>query len=189
MTPHSLTAFLSVHGLWILAPAALVEGPLVTVIAGALAAQGLLALPAVIAVATLADLAGDAALWLVGRKLRHRLPRRLQRAVIRRIPPQRLRRNAGRILMFGKLTHSAGALVLLAAGMARVPFWPFLGFNLTATLPKVVALAAFGWVFGLTVTASKSWLAVLPAVLLLFALGSAALWLRLQGKPRCASHA
>lgn len=189
MTAEALTAFLAAHGLWFLAPLALLEGPLVTIAAGALAAKGILPLPAVLAIATAADLAGDALLWLAGRFLRHHLPRRLHRNILRAVPPRSLRRNAGRILTLGKLTHSAGALVLVAAGMARVPFLRFLGFNLAATLPKVAALAAAGWTFGASISETGGRLALLLPILSIAALGLVVLWLRPAGKTPCASVA
>ena len=184
MTAETVTAFLSAHGLWLLGPVALVEGPLATLAAGALAAKGTLSLGGVITVATLADLVGDALLWLAGRHLRHRIPRRLTRRISRTIPLSDLRRNAGRILVFGKLTHCLGAPLLVASGMARVPLLAFLGFNLAATIPKVTALALIGWAFG-TAIGQCGWL--VPASLSVFALtlATAVLWLRKHGK----SHA
>lgn len=182
MTPASVMAVLSTHGLWLLAPAALVEGPFATLAAGALAAGGTLPLGGVILVATLADLAGDALLWGAGRALRHRLPRGLSRRINRTVPLADLRRNAGRVLVYGKLTHSIGALVLLASGMARVPLLPFLGFNLAATLPKAAILALLGYAFG-TGLRDSDWLVPLGLALCALTLGFALLWLRKQGKP------
>lgn len=183
MTSGTITDFLTAHGLWLLAPAALVEGPLATIAAGALAAQGILPLAGVIAVATLADLAGDALLWLAGRSLRHRMPRKLSRRINRTVPLADLRRNAGRVLVFGKLAHSIGAVVLLASGMARVPLLPFLGFNLAATIPKAAALALLGWAFGASLDRSGDWLSPLGLGLCALSLGIALVWLRKQGKP------
>lgn len=182
MTAETVTAFLAAHGLWLLGPVALVEGPLATLVAGALAGKGTLSLGGVITVATLADLAGDSVLWLVGRHLRHRIPRRFIRRLHPTIPLSDLRRNAGRILVFGKLTHCLGAPLLVASGMARVPFLPFLGFNLAATIPKITAFALLGWAFGTTI-GQCSWL--VPASLAVFALtlATAFLWLRKHGKP------
>ncbi len=180
MTTNALTALITTHGLWLMAPLALIEGPLVTVAAGALAAQGLLSLGGVIVAATIADLCGDALLWLAGRHLRRRLPRKLARRITRRLPLADLRRNAGRVLVFGKLTHSMGAFVLFAAGVARVPFLRFLGFNAAATLPKVTALALLGWSFGTTLAGIGTPLA--PA-LLTVSLAISVFWLRKQGHP------
>lgn len=189
MTPDTLQTFVAQHGLWLMAAAAILEGPLVTIAAGALVAKGTLGLPAVLAIATAADLTGDAALWLAGRHLRRLLPHRLRRRMARNTALRSLRQQAGRVLIMGKLTHSAGAIVLLAAGMARVPFARFLGFNLIATLPKVAACTAIGWAFGHSLTQAGFWLTTLSAACLVMALGLMALWLRTQGKPRCASPA
>lgn len=52
------------------------------------------------------------------------------------------------MLLFGKLTHSAGFAVLLAAGAAHVKLRPFLGFNLLGALPKVLVLVLAGYWFG-----------------------------------------
>ncbi len=188
MTGEAITAFLSAHGLWIMAPAALLEGPFVTIVAGALAAQGTLNLGGVILTALLADLVGDALLWLVGRFLRDRLPRRMARRINRTIPLADLRKHSVRILLFGKLAHSLGAAVLVAAGMARVPFVPFLLVNLVATIPKVTVLALLGWTFGASIANGPDWLAPLGMAFLVMALGISIYWLRKQGKSRCAFH-
>jgi membrane protein DedA with SNARE-associated domain len=60
----------------------------------------------------------------------------------------RIRTRAGAMLLFGKLTHSAGFAVLLAAGAARVDLRRFLAFNLLGTLPKVLVLVLLGYWFG-----------------------------------------
>lgn len=189
MTADTVTIFLAADGLWLLAPLALVEGPIVTIAAAALAAKGILPLPAVIAIATAADLTGDALLWIVGRKLRHALPRGLHRRIARTIPPRHMRRKAGRILTLGKITHSAGAVVLVAAGMARVPFARFLAFNLAATLPKVAAFAAIGWTFGATFAGQNILAVLVPPILFAATLALVALWLRPARKLPCASVA
>lgn len=182
MTAAAFSELLATHGLWLMAPLALVEGPLVTVAAGTLAAQGVLPLGGVILTATAADLCGDVLLWLSGRHLCRQLPFRLKRRIVRRVPFADLRRNAGRVLLFGKLTHSLGAAVLLASGMARVPFMPFVTINLLATVPKVCAFALLGWAFGHTLTGNDRLFAPLGFLTLAATAGIAALWLRKKGK-------
>jgi len=82
------------------------------------------------------------------------------------------RHRGGRILVLGKLTHSAGALVLTAAGAARMPVAPFLFFNLVATVPKSLALLALGicaghaWERIDTWIANGSWIALALGLLL-----------------------
>jgi membrane protein DedA with SNARE-associated domain len=60
----------------------------------------------------------------------------------------RIRTRAGAMLLFGKLTHSAGFAVLLAAGAAHVELRRFLAFNLLGTLPKSLVLVLLGYWFG-----------------------------------------
>ena len=60
----------------------------------------------------------------------------------------RIRTRAGAMLLFGKLTHSAGFAVLLAAGAAHVKLRRFLAFNLLGTLPKSLLLVLLGYWFG-----------------------------------------
>ena len=60
----------------------------------------------------------------------------------------RIRTRAGAMLLFGKLTHSAGFAVLLAAGAAHVKLRRFMAFNLLGTLPKSLVLVLLGYWFG-----------------------------------------
>jgi membrane protein DedA with SNARE-associated domain len=149
---------LAVYGYAALLPLTAIEGPAVTVFAGFLAAQGLFDLAGVYAVAVLGDLIGDVMYYAVGRWAsgrwmvqpkanRHgRWAARLHQRVSVLAP--RIRTRAGAMLLFGKLTHSAGFAVLLAAGAARVDLRRFLAFNLLGTLPKVLVLVLLGYWFG-----------------------------------------
>jgi membrane protein DedA with SNARE-associated domain len=141
-----------------LLPLTAIEGPAVTVFAGFLAAQGLFDLAGVYAVAVLGDLIGDVMYYAVGRwasgrwmvqpksNRQGRWAARLHQRVSVLAP--RIRTRAGAMLLFGKLTHSAGFAVLLAAGAARVDLRRFLAFNLLGTLPKVLVLVLLGYWFG-----------------------------------------
>ncbi|MCB1359868.1 MAG: VTT domain-containing protein [Rhodobacter sp.] len=132
------------HGLLILAPLAVLEGPVVSIVAGYLASRGVLLLRAVIPVVILADLLGDVALYALGRWGRRFLPPRPALARMAR----RLRDDGTRILVLGKLTHTAGFAVLIAAGVARFPLGRFVLVNLVATIPKSLVFLALGWTFG-----------------------------------------
>jgi membrane protein DedA with SNARE-associated domain len=149
---------LAVYGYAALLPLTAIEGPAVTVFAGFLAAQGLFDIAGVYAVAVLGDLIGDVMYYAVGRwasrrwmvqpkaNRRGRWAARLHQRVSVLAP--RIRTRAGAMLLFGKLTHSAGFAVLLAAGAARVDLRRFLAFNLLGTLPKVLVLVLLGYWFG-----------------------------------------
>lgn len=177
ISPETVTALVGQYGLWVLAPAAVAEGPIVTVIAGWLARIGLLDLRAVFVLVVLADLAGDVVFYGLGRWV-PLMPQRLRL----RLGLNETRLDAlaghfhcrgGRSLVFGKLTHSAGALVLVAAGMARMPLGRFVFWNLAATLPKSALFLALGWGLGDAHALIGDWLATgsLVALGLIAALG------------------
>jgi len=144
----------------------LLEGPIVTVYAALLAAQGLLSLPLVYLSVVAGDLAGDLLFYAIGRHgLGHRYwPRRFRsRGFLRRLAVLRgkLRDHAGAALLFGKLTQAFGFGILLAAGAARIRLGAFLIYNLLGTLPKSAALMAVGYFFGRyygTLSHSFQWL-------------------------------
>lgn len=179
-TPEDALHLITRNGLWVMAPIAVVEGPIVTVVAAWLASLGLLRLPAVIAVAIVADLLGDALLYALGRSAPQRLRARLglRQDRLARLSQHFDRRGAS-TLVLGKLTHSAGAAVLVAAGMARMPFGAFLWWNLVATLPKSLAFVALGWSLGGAHARIGEWISTGSLLLLagLLAVG-AVLWRR-----------
>jgi membrane-associated protein len=141
------------HGIAILAPLAILEGPIVTVVAAYLASLNLLRLVDVIFCVIIGDIIGDCILYGVGRGLLDWLPLpvRMRFGVSRRrmaVLMRTYRDNGVRVLVVGKLTHAAGFAVLVAAGAARMPFGTFVLANLLATIPKSLALVALGYLFG-----------------------------------------
>jgi membrane protein DedA with SNARE-associated domain len=163
MEGEAIRALLQEQGLAILFVLALIEGPIVTVIAGALAGRGVFDPLAVLAVALLGDVLGDALLYAMGRFCPS-LARRLfgLRAQREAVALQDLfARRGGWLLVIGKLTHVAGFAVILTAGFARMPPGAFLAFTVMAALPKVMALAGAGWVFGLSLGAGDPGFATL----------------------------
>jgi len=145
--------YLSHYGYVALFVLAVVEGPIVTILAAFLASRGVLSVPAVYVTVVLGDLAGDALYYAVGRWCLGRMPwfsgsrGRKLKGCVEKIG-ERLRAQPGRVLLFGKLTHSAGFAVLLGAGAARMRFGEFLLYNLLGTLPKSAVLVVVGYYFG-----------------------------------------
>jgi membrane protein DedA with SNARE-associated domain len=145
--------YLAAYGYVALLPLSIIEGPLVTIFAAFLASRGILNVAVVYVIVVVGDLIGDVLHYAVGRwtlqwlTARHRRwsERLRHRIAALRAPIQA---HAGRMLLFGKLTHSAGFAVLLAAGAARVPMPRFLGYNLLGTLPKSLVLVLVGYCFG-----------------------------------------
>jgi membrane protein DedA with SNARE-associated domain len=145
--------YISTYGYAAVFLLAVVEGPVVTVLAAFLATEGVLSLPAVYGIAVAGDLTGDLLLYALGRWLSGILPR--DEASWRGKIKQRMdkmkpyvQERAGRLLLFGKLTHSAGFIVLLAAGASRIRLDRFLLFNLLGSLPKSAVFVIIGVFFG-----------------------------------------
>ena len=144
MTIAALTIFLAKYGLLLLLPLAVVEGPLISVLAGALAANGVIAWYGALPLLILGDLIGDLLYYAIGRLSDSRLH---HFAVRLGIPVHRAEAFTARVaarstymLLIGKWTHAIGALVLIAAGAARVGLARFMVVNLLATVPKSALL-------------------------------------------------
>ena len=142
-----LIAALEDFGLWVVFALAVIEGPVVVLAATALAKLGMMDVRAVWAIAILADLFGDALLYLAGRHLPACLPARHRPQILRDKAEALFHRSGARLVVMAKLTHFAGLPTLIAAGFGRMPFGPFLFWNLLATVPKVSAIVLVGWVF------------------------------------------
>lgn len=141
------------HGYGLLLLATVVEGPLATMVAAYAASLGWLSVPGVLAVAVVGDLVGDLIFYALGRSghgawLAWRGPGRKRQARHLAVVRRHLRTRPGRSLLFGKLTHSVGFLVLLAAGAARVPVPRFLVYNLIGAVPKAAIFVALGYFGG-----------------------------------------
>ena len=150
------------HPFAVLFPLAVLEGPIVTVIAAWLMRDSLWDLTLVYAICVLADLVGDAGLYVLGRRTSSLSPRWRRRLGITEDRLARLWRHFSAhgpaTLAIGKLTHSAGLAVLMAAGASGMPFGKFMFWNLLATLPKTFFFVVIGYLFGAAYGAVDSWL-------------------------------
>ena len=145
----TLDGFLIAYGSALVLPLAVIEGPVVSIVAGFLSAQGYFRWFWVLCLLVCGDVIGDVVYYWIGRTgsirlagigrrlgLRGGLPAALQRD---------LARNAVKMLFIGKWTHSIGGLVLVGSGMLRVPILRFILVNLVATVPKSAVLFGFGY--------------------------------------------
>ena len=176
-----LADFLIAHGGLLLLPLAVIEGPIVSVIAGFLSARGYLDWYWALSLLVCGDLIGDVIYYWIGRSGRAPLAglgRRFMRAEPSAELTHGLRRNASRMLLIGKWTHSIGALVLMGAGMIRLNLAKFMLVNLAATLPKsgvLFGLGYFAWTYYPLLARH-----LLFGSVLLFLVGSAAILLILR---------
>ena len=154
--PHALVIrilpLLARYGYTVLLPVAVVEGPAVTMIAGALVAAGQFDPVITCILLVAADLVGDVLYYCLGRfghaPLVARLSKRLSAASEKLRPlEQRFRDNDWKLLMIGK-TQALGSVILYMAGASRTPFGRYMVLNLLGTLPKVILFEAIGYFLG-----------------------------------------
>lgn len=145
----ALGDLLATYGPAVLFPLAVMEGPVVVMTAAAFSEAFGLSAVGLWVMAVLADLAGDVLLYSLGRFAPRAVPRRLRPEGTERHLVRLFGRSGAGILLLAKWTHVAGLPTLLAAGVARMPFVPFLWWNLIGTLPKAGCLVLAGWSLGL----------------------------------------
>lgn len=152
------------HGLLLLFPLAVIEGPIITVVAGWLVRLGHLSLGWAMLVLVVADLAGDSLLYALGRYGPDNLPPTWRSALgatdtrTARMA-KHFSRHGGRTLVAAKLTHTFGFAVLVAAGVSRMSLPAFLGFNLAAAIPKTLFFLMIGYAVGEAHVTIDHWIA------------------------------
>jgi membrane protein DedA with SNARE-associated domain len=141
----------------ILLPIAIIEGPIISVIAGFLVSLHQLNLWAAFGILVLGDAIGDVGLYSLGRWGK--------KSVIDRwgprlgLTPKRMekiealfKKHAKKTLLFGKWGHAFGFPILVTAGAAKEPFGEFITVSLAGTIPKTLFLLLIGFYFGASYT-------------------------------------
>jgi membrane-associated protein len=145
----TIESFLIAYGSGLLLPLAVIEGPIVSVLAGFLSARGYFLWYWALGLLVCGDLIGDLIYYYLGRTAGTPLAVLGRRFGLRSTPSpelqRKLERSATKMLFIGKWTHSIGFLVLVASGMLRLPLAKFMLVNLLATLPKSALLFAIGY--------------------------------------------
>lgn len=174
METAAVLDLLKTHGLSLVAGLSLIEGPIVTVISAYLATLGIFRFATLIPVLIVADLLGDIVFYCLGRYGASLIPARLKPDDT--ALQDRFQRQGGRILAMGKLTHAAGAAVLVSAGIARMQVPAFLFYNTLATIPKTLFFAALGILFGHAHEAISRWIGHTSLALLALILAAGGIW-------------
>ena len=172
----------------IIFPAAVIEGPIVTVVAGFLSSLGNLNFFLAWAVVVSGDVVGDIAWYGLGRFGGRGLVDRWGHYV--GITSERVERledhfgkHGGKTLMLGKISHGVGGTILVAAGVARTAFWEFVWYNFIASIPKSLLLLLIGFYFGQALSKINSYLEFFGAITIMLGLVFAAVFIaRKYGK-------
>src|SRR5262249_35922414 len=129
-----------------------VEGPVVTVLAGFLVYAGQLNAGLAYLVIVAGDLTGDLLYYLAGTAGKRAVARfgRIVGMQTRHIETleKHYQKHPGKTLIIGKLAHGLGGPILAAAGLARMPLDSFIFYNVAATIPKSLLLMALGYFSG-----------------------------------------
>ncbi len=153
ITLDSALQLLQSHGLWLLAPFSILEGPIVTVIGAYLARLGYMPVVGVYLVCIMGDLIGDAFYYGLGRFgpqiLSERWQTRLGMTAARKLSlGNHFAEKGGRTLLFGKWTHSAGLPIMIASGMGHMNFLSYMWYNFVGTVPKTLVFVILGYFLG-----------------------------------------
>jgi len=192
-TLDAVQEIIAQHGYTLFFLLAIVEGPIVTVIAAFLAVQGYLNVVIVYIIAIAADLVGDVALYLIGRFANATFisrwgpkfgagPEQIERL------KAHFRSHGGKTLVIGKLTHSVGFVVLLGAGASSMRIGPFIWYNVLGTIPKSLLFVLMGYFFGFYFKAIDSYLARFSIVVFALAVLVAVYWLARAWRKRAATE-
>ena len=151
--PHFLLGrvlqLLGRYGYAVILPIAVVEGPGMAMIAGALVAAGQMNGLVACLLLIIADLVGDAGYYALGRLGHGPLLDRVSRWLSitpERLKPleQRFHDNDWKLILIGK-TQALGSVILYFAGASRMSFARYMGLNLLGTVPKVVLFELAGY--------------------------------------------
>ncbi len=150
----SITAGLLVSWKYVaLFPLLIIEGFVVTIVAGFLVSTHTLSFYPTLAVVVLGDICSDIFYYSLGYRSSRVLRTRWARLI--GLKPDRLKRveglydnHGGKILIAAKLTNAISLAAVVAAGLIKMPFRRFISFCIVAAIPKALILLLIGYYFG-----------------------------------------
>lgn len=156
----TLLGWLLTYRYIVLFPIAIIEGPIIAVVAGSLAANDQLNFFLAYFIIVAGDLVGDSMYYMLGRfgrnKSLHIFGRRigLAKEHTRKVDLH-FEKHAGKTLFLGKLAFSLEIPVILSAGIAHYPYPQFIKYMTAGVLPKTFGLMLVGYFFGFSIAGAK----------------------------------
>ncbi len=153
MSLDQVVELLRQYGYFLLFPLTIIEGPIVTIIAGLFVTLGIFNPATAYAIVVLGDVVGDSFWYAVGRWGGGPISRSLERffgiqqASIEKAK-ERIERNRFKSTALFKISQGIGFAGFIAAGMARVHFPLFIGACLLVTLVQAAFFLLVGMAFG-----------------------------------------
>jgi membrane protein DedA with SNARE-associated domain len=137
----------------ILLPMAIVEGPILAIIAGLLCSQGLLNAGYAYVIIVLGDIAGDTIVYLLGRWGESPVLRKLSRFLgFSEIKMAKARiffeNNPNKTISLSKLILGVGVAGIFMAGHAKIPYKKFMGICFTTSALQYIVYLSIGFLFG-----------------------------------------
>jgi membrane protein DedA with SNARE-associated domain len=151
-TLPNIITLLEAYGYVMIFPIAIVEGPIVAVLAGFLVSLGHLNWLLVFLVLMAGDMVGDTLYYALGRwggrGFLHRWGKYVGLTEDRAAAFKKtFAAHDWKIILIGK-TQAVGSAVLFAAGVARMPFGKYMFYNVLGGTPKIALFEAVGFFFG-----------------------------------------
>lgn len=153
-----------------------IEGPIATIVAGFLAAQGLVNVFIIVIIAIIGDVLGDIIHYSLGRWGMRSIVNRWGKYI--GVTQQKIAQlekyfvnHSGKTLLLGKLAHGIGGLFLIAAGASRMPISKFIFFNTLGSTPKTTILVIIGYYFGSAITKINNFFDLLAIIIIVIFLG------------------
>ena len=153
ITTATVIGWLLAYRYLILFPLVLIEGPIVTIIAGFMISLGQFNFFITYPLVVIGDIAGDLFMYAQGRWGGKPAIRKwgkffgIRQGTIAKIEDH-FKQRPGKTLIWGKISHFLGGPILIAAGMSQMPVSEFLWYNFLGTLPKSLVLLLIGFYFG-----------------------------------------
>jgi membrane protein DedA with SNARE-associated domain len=153
MSLDSALHLLSVYGYLILFPLAVVEGPIITVIAGLLVTTGVFNPFIAYAVVVAGDIVGDSIIYTLGRFGGGHVTRLVERwfgVTQEKLEwvEKRMKKHHFKMMALSKLAQGVGVAGLFAAGVLRISYPLFVLACLLVTLCQVALYLGIGILFG-----------------------------------------
>ena len=154
MEPASLTTGLLMSWKYLaLFPLLIVEGFVVTIVAGFLVSTNTLSFYPTLLTVVLGDISSDIFYYSLGYRGSGLLKSKLAKLIgleasrVKRVEVL-YKKHGGKILVIAKLTNALSLAAIVAAGLIKMPFRQFIIFCVVTAIPKALILILIGYFFG-----------------------------------------
>lgn len=190
-TLEKIIQLLITYKYYLLFPISVIEGPIISIIGGFLISGGILDPIITYLVLISGDIVGDTMYYSIGRWGGNPFIRRFghyikidENKLIR--AEKHFKNHGGKTLLFGK-TQAFGALILLAAGVIKMPYWKFIGYNTMGTILKTLILIIIGYYFGEAYSLINQYLGLTAGILSLLFIIAAIIYILIYTSRKTAS--